>query len=35
MMKEIPARDFVAVDESCLEVNPNLAQTSPAHCPKG
>jgi hypothetical protein len=34
MMKEIPARDFVAVDESCLEVSANSAQASTARCPK-
>ena len=32
MMKQIPARDFVAVNESCLELNPNSAQASAAHC---
>jgi hypothetical protein len=35
MMKQIPASDFVAVDESCLEVSPNSGQASTAHCPKG
>jgi len=35
MMKQIPASDFVAVDESCLEVSPNSGQASAAHCPKG
>ena len=35
MMKQIPARDFVAVDESCLEVSPNSGQASTAHCPRG
>ena len=34
LMKEIPAQDFVAVDESCLEVSPNSGQASSAHCPK-
>ena len=33
MMKQIPARDFVAVDESCLEVSANSGEASPAHCP--
>ena len=32
MMKQIPARDFVAVDESCLEVSPNSGEASTAHC---
>jgi hypothetical protein len=35
MMKQIPAKDFVAVDESCLEVSPSSAQASTSHCPKG
>jgi hypothetical protein len=35
MMKQIPARDFVAVDESCLEVGADSGQASAAHCPKG
>ena len=35
MMKQIPARDFVAVDESCLEVSANSGQASASHCPKG
>ena len=35
MMKQIPAKDFVAVDESCLQVSPNSAQASTAHCPQG
>jgi hypothetical protein len=35
MMKQIPARDFVAVDESCLEVSPSSGQASTAHCPNG
>jgi hypothetical protein len=34
MMKQIPARDFVAVDESCLEVSASSAQASTARCPK-
>jgi len=32
MMKQIPARDFVAVDESCLELSANSAQASTARC---
>ncbi len=35
MMKQIPARDFVAVDESCLQLSANSGQASTAHCPKG
>jgi hypothetical protein len=35
MMKQIPARDFVAVDESCLEVSSNSGEASTAHCPEG
>ncbi len=35
MMKQIPARDFVAVDESCLEVSANSGKASASHCPKG
>ncbi len=35
MMKQIPARDFVAVDESCLQLIANSGQASTAHCPKG
>jgi len=34
MMKQIPARDFVAVNESCLEVSASSAQASTARCPK-
>jgi hypothetical protein len=34
MMKQIPARDFVAVDESCLEVSPNSALASTTRCAK-
>jgi len=33
-LKDIPAADFVAVDESCLQVGPNSGQASTAHCPK-
>jgi hypothetical protein len=33
LMKKIPARDFQAVDESCLIVKPNSAEASTAHCP--
>ncbi len=35
MMKQIPAKDFVAVNESCLEVSGNSALASAARCPKG
>ena len=35
MLKQIPARDFVAVDESCLQLSANSGQASTAHCPKG
>ncbi len=35
LMKGIPARDFVAVNESCLMVSPNSGLASTAHCPKG
>jgi len=35
MMKQIPADDFVAVDESCLQVSANSGAASMAHCPKG
>ena len=35
MMKQIPARDFVAVEESCLELSANSAQASTARCPRG
>jgi len=35
MMKQIPATDFVAVDESCLQLSPNSGQASTARCPKG
>lgn len=35
LMKEIPAKDFVAVNESCLQVSANSGQASTARCPKG
>jgi hypothetical protein len=35
MMKEIPAKDFVAVNESCLQVSGNSGLASTARCPKG